>query len=104
VVDVKEGDHKGLPGPIGPTDLTLQFRKARPAPIRASQTIDYSALTVLSRGLAIRGGLQTVGGTFSTINQSSPAIKFRLTTLQSSGLAVLRSPFPVGRSFTTGLL
>jgi hypothetical protein len=101
VVDVKEGDHEGLPCPLGPADLTFQFRKARAASIHASQTIDNSATTVLGRRLAIRRRLQTVGGTFPAISKSRLAIKFRLPTLQSPGLPVVRSPFPVGRSFTT---
>jgi hypothetical protein len=104
VVDVKEGDRKGLPCAPGSADLTFQFRKARAALIYASQTIDQSALAVLRGCLAIRSGLQTVRSTFPTINQSGLAIKFRLSTLQSSGLPVLRSPSPVGCSFTTGQL
>jgi hypothetical protein len=101
VVDVKEGDHKGLLGPFGPADLTVQLRKARAASIHASQTIDDSALSVPGRCLAIRGCLQTLGGTFSAIHQSGLSIKFGLSTLQGPGLPILRSPFPVGRGFPT---
>jgi hypothetical protein len=101
VVDVEEGDHKGLPGPFGPADLTIQLRKSRAASIHTSQTIDNSALTVLGRCLAIRRCLQTLGGTLPAIHQSGLAIKFGLPTLQGPGLPILRSPHSVGRGFTT---
>ena len=68
VVHVEEGDHEGLPCPLGPADLALQFCKTRSASIDASQTIDDNALTVLGRCLAICRGLQAVGGPFPAIN------------------------------------
>jgi hypothetical protein len=102
MVDVKEGHHKGLPGPPGPADLTFQFSKPRTASIYASQPIEDSTLTVLGRCFTVSGGLQTVSGTFSAVNESGLAVEFRLSTLHSPRLPIFESPFPVDRSFPTG--
>jgi hypothetical protein len=74
MVDVKEGDHKGLLCPFGSADLTVQLRKTGAASIHASQTIDYRAIAVLGRCLAIRRSMQTLGGTFPAIGLSGLAI------------------------------
>jgi hypothetical protein len=101
VVDVEEGDHKRLLRPIGSADLAVQLRKTGAASIHASQTIDYGALTVPGRCLAIRRGLQTLRCAFSTVEPERSCDLALISHALGPRIAVLRSPHSVSRGFAT---